>query len=145
MKDIVETAIEAGSFKTLVTAVQAAGLVEALKSPGPFTVFAPNDEAFSKLPAGTVEGLLKDIPKLKAVLTYHVLNGKVMSPQAIQLATTQKPAKVSTLQGSPIELKVEGMFTKTLYVNNAKVVAADIEATNGVIHVIDAVILPPNM
>ncbi|PSN94412.1 hypothetical protein B9Q06_09335 [Candidatus Marsarchaeota G2 archaeon ECH_B_2] len=145
MKDIVETAMEAGSFKTLVSAVQAAGLVDALKSPGPFTVFAPNDEAFSKLPAGTVEGLLKDLPKLKSVLTYHVISGKVMSAQAIQLATTQKPARVPTLQGSPVELKLEGLFTKVLYVNNAKVIATDIEATNGVIHVIDSVILPPNM
>jgi len=145
MKNIVETAVEAGNFKTLVAAVQAAGLVDALKSPGPFTVFAPNDAAFAKLPPGTVEGLLKQPEKLKAVLLYHVVDGKVMSSQAISLAETQKPAKVPTLQGSTIDLKVEGMFTKTLYVNSAKVVAADIECTNGVIHVIDSVILPPNM
>lgn len=145
MKDIVETAIEAGSFTTLVKAVQAAGLVEALKSPGPFTVFAPNDEAFAKLPAGTVEALLKDVPKLKAVLLYHVVSGKVMSKQAVELAKTQRPARVKTLQGSEIELSIGGLFRETLYVNKAKVIMPDVEATNGVIHVIDSVILPPNM
>ncbi|MEM0121676.1 MAG: fasciclin domain-containing protein [Thermoprotei archaeon] len=143
MKDIVDTAVEAGSFKTLVTAVRAAGLVEALKGQGPFTVFAPTDSAFSALPAGTVEALLKDIPKLKSILLYHVVAGKVMSSQAMQLAQSQSPAKVKTLQGSEITLKVEGLISKSLQVNNAKVVKADIEATNGVIHVIDKVILPP--
>jgi uncharacterized surface protein with fasciclin (FAS1) repeats len=143
MKTIVETAIEAGNFKTLVAAVEAAGLVDALKSQGPFTVFAPNDDAFAKLPAGTVESLLKDTAKLKAVLTYHVISGKVMSKDAVKLASSQRPARVNTLQGSPVELRLEGVFNKSLYVNSAKVVAADIECTNGVIHVIDSVILPP--
>jgi uncharacterized surface protein with fasciclin (FAS1) repeats len=144
MKNIVEIAIESGNFKTLVTALQAAGLVSALQSAGPFTVFAPNDDAFAKLPRGTVEGLLEDMPKLKSVLTYHVVSGKVMSTEAIKLASSQKPAKVTTLQGSQIELKVEGVLSKSLYVNGAKVIKADIEGSNGVIHVIDSVILPPS-
>ncbi len=144
MKNIVEIAVETGSFKTLVAALQAAWLVSALQSAGPFTVFAPNDDAFAKLPKGTVEGLLKDTPKLKSILMYHVISGKVMSSQAMQLASSQKPARVATLQGSQIELKVEGMLSKSLYVNNAKVVKADIEGSNGVIHVIDSVIMPPN-
>ncbi|MEM3671070.1 MAG: fasciclin domain-containing protein [Thermoprotei archaeon] len=143
MKDIVDTAVEAGSFQTLVTAVKAAGLVEALKGEGPFTVFAPTDSAFSALPPGTVESLLKDLPKLKSILLYHVVSGKVMSSQAMQLAQSHSPAKVKTLQGSEITLKVEGLISKSLMVNNAKVVKADVEATNGVIHVIDKVILPP--
>lgn len=144
MKTIVETAVESGKFKTLVAAVQAAGLVETLMSPGPFTVFAPTDEAFSKLPPGTVDALLKDIPKLKNILLYHVVSGKVMSKQAIELAKSQAPARVPTVQGSKIELSVKGMLRDSLYVNNAKVIMPDIEASNGVIHVIDTVILPPN-
>lgn len=144
MKTIVETAVESGKFKTLVAAVQAAGLVETLMSPGPFTVFAPTDEAFSKLPPGTVDALLKDIPKLKNILLYHVVSGKVMSKQAIELAKSQAPARVPTVQGSKIELSVKGMLKDSLYVNNAKVIMPDIEASNGVIHVIDTVILPPN-
>jgi uncharacterized surface protein with fasciclin (FAS1) repeats len=145
MKNIVEIAIEAGTFKTLVTAVQAAGLVSALQSAGPFTVFAPDDNAFSKLPKETIEGLLNDTAKLKSVLTYHVINGKVKSDQAMKLAEEQKPAKVSTLQGSQVTLKVLGFLNKSLYVNDAKVTKADIEASNGIIHVIDAVLLPPNL
>jgi uncharacterized surface protein with fasciclin (FAS1) repeats len=145
MKNIVEIAIEAGTFKTLVTAVQAAGLVSALQSAGPFTVFAPDDNAFSKLPKETIEGLLNDTAKLKSVLTYHVINGKVKSDQAMKLAEEQKPAKVSTLQGSQVTLKVVGFLNKSLYVNDAKVTKADIEASNGIIHVIDAVLLPPNL
>jgi len=145
MKNIVEIAIEAGTFKTLVTAVQAAGLVSALQSAGPFTVFAPDDNAFSKLPKETIEGLLNDTAKLKSVLTYHVINGKVKSDQAMKLAEEQKPAKVSTLQGSQVTLKVVGFLNKSLYVNDTKVTKADIEASNGIIHVIDAVLLPPNL
>lgn len=143
MKDIVDTAVEAGSFNTLVTAVKAAGLVDALKSQGPFTVFAPADSAFSSLPAGTVESLLKDTEKLTSILKYHVVPGKLMSGQAIQLVQSQAPAKVKTLEGSEVTLKLQGFMAKSLYVNEAKVVKADIEATNGVIHVIDKVILPP--
>jgi uncharacterized surface protein with fasciclin (FAS1) repeats len=143
MKNIVEIAMEAGNFKTLVTAVKAAGLVEVLSGPGPFTVFAPTDEAFSKLPKGTVEALLKDIPKLKAILTYHVVQGKYMSSQVMELLKQNKEVKVNTVQGAPITLSLKGTMRKTLHVNDAQVIKADIEASNGVIHVIDKVILPP--
>ncbi|MFO1120765.1 MAG: fasciclin domain-containing protein [Hyphomicrobiales bacterium] len=134
--DIVDTAVGAGNFKTLVAAVQAAGLVDTLKGPGPFTVFAPTDEAFAKLPAGTVEGLLKpeNKDKLVAILTYHVVPGKVM---AADVAGKETMAK--SVQGG--EIKVNG--TNGVMVDNAKVVKADIVADNGVIHVIDAVIMPP--
>jgi uncharacterized surface protein with fasciclin (FAS1) repeats len=135
-KDIVDTAVAAGSFKTLVAAVQAAGLVETLKGEGPFTVFAPTDEAFAKLPAGTVESLLKpeNKDKLVAVLTYHVVPGKVMAADVVKL--TEAP----TVQGSKAKVKVAD---GTVMIDNAKVVKTDIETSNGVIHVIDAVILPP--
>jgi uncharacterized surface protein with fasciclin (FAS1) repeats len=135
-KDIVDTAVGAGSFKTLVAAVQAAGLVETLKGAGPFTVFAPTDEAFGKLPAGTVETLLKpeNKAKLVAVLTYHVVPGKVMAADVVKI--TEAP----TVQGSKVKVKVED---GTVMIDGAKVVKTDIETSNGVIHVIDAVILPP--
>ncbi len=134
--DIVDTAVAAGSFKTLVTAVQAAGLVETLKGDGPFTVFAPTDEAFAKLPAGTVEDLLKpeNKEKLVAVLTYHVVPGKVM---AADIAGKETMAK--TAQGS--EAKIVANESGVM-IDGAKVVTADISADNGVIHVIDNVILP---
>jgi len=134
-KDIVDTAVGAGSFTTLVAAVQAAGLVDTLKGEGPFTVFAPTDEAFAALPAGTVEDLLKpeNLEKLQAVLTYHVVAGKVMS------GDLSEGLKATTVQGGEITITLDGGAK----VNGANVVTADIEATNGVIHVIDAVILPP--
>jgi len=141
MQDIVDTAVQAGNFKTLVAAVKAAGLVETLKSPGPFTVFAPTDEAFGALPKGTVEGLLNDVPKLKAILTYHVVAGKVMAADVMKM-TSSGPAEAKTVQGQPVTLKTQGILSKHVYVNDAKVVQADIAATNGVIHVIDKVILP---
>lgn len=132
-KDIVETAVAAGSFKTLVAAVQAAGLVETLKGKGPFTVFAPTDEAFAKLPPGTVEALLKDKAKLTAILTYHVVSGDVRAAQAMKLSSAKtvngQSFKISTRDGN-------------VMIDNAKVVKADIGTTNGVIHVIDTVILP---
>jgi len=137
MADIVDTAVAAGSFKTLVTAVQAAGLVDTLKSKGPFTVFAPNDDAFAKLPKGTVEGLLKDIPKLKAVLTYHVVAGKVMAADVVKLKTAK------TVQGQDVKIDAaKWHLHKNVKINDANVVKADIVADNGVIHVIDKVILP---
>ena len=134
-KDIVDTAVEAGQFNTLVAAVQAADLVDTLKSDGPFTVFAPTDAAFAKLPDGTVENLLKPENKdqLVAVLTYHVVSGKIMSSDI-----AGKKAQVPTVQGS--ELSVDA--TSGVMVDDATVVAADIEASNGVIHVIDTVVLP---
>ncbi|MCR9069490.1 MAG: fasciclin domain-containing protein [Rhodobacteraceae bacterium] len=130
--NIVETAVEAGTFETLVAAVTAAGLVETLSGEGPFTVFAPTDEAFAALPEGTVEGLLNDIPALTEVLTYHVVPGAVMS------GDLSDGMMATTVQGSDITIGVGEGVT----VNDANVVAADIEASNGVIHVIDAVILP---
>ena len=137
MADIVDTAVAAGSFKTLVTAVQAAGLVDTLKSKGPFTVFAPNDDAFAKLPKGTVEGLLKDIPKLKAVLTYHVVAGKVMAADVVKLKTAK------TVQGQDVKIDAaKWHLHKNVKINDANVVKADIVTDNGVIHVIDKVILP---
>ena len=136
-KDIVDTAVANGSFKTLAAALEAAGLVDALKGDGPFTVFAPTDEAFAKLPEGTVETLLKPENKdqLIDILTYHVVSGAVPSKTAITLD------KATGLNKKDIALKVmDGSLTLN---GNAKVVAADVEASNGVIHVIDTVILPP--
>ena len=134
-KDIVDTAIEAGSFGTLVAAVQAAGLVEVLKGEGPFTVFAPTDEAFAALPAGTVETLLKPENKdqLVNILTYHVLPGKVMSADI-----AGKSLEVTMVNGAIAKIDA----TDGVQIDSANVVSADIEASNGVIHVIDAVILP---
>ena len=132
--DIVETAVAAGSFKTLAAALQAAGLVDALKGDGPFTVFAPTDEAFAKLPAGTVEALLQDKGKLTAILTYHVVAGAVPASEVVKLNSA------TTLNGA--DVKIRTMDGKVM-VNNAHVVKADIKATNGIIHVIDTVILPP--
>ena len=134
-KNIVDTAVEAGKFKTLAAALGAAGLVDAVKGPGPFTVFAPSDEAFAKLPKGTVETLLKpeNKDKLKAILTYHVVPGKVMAKDVLGV----KGAK--SLNGQRIDVKVDG---SKVMVDGAQVVATDIACTNGVIHVIDSVILP---
>ena len=134
-KDIVDTAIGAGSFKTLVAAVTAAGLVETLRGEGPFTVFEPTDEAFAKLPAGTVESLLlpESKEKLIAVLTYHVVAGKVLASDVVKLNSAK------TVNGKEVSIKVSD---KGVMVDAAKVVTTDIEASNGVIHVIDSVILP---
>lgn len=132
MKNIVETAVAAGSFNTLVTAVKTAGLVETLSGKGPFTVFAPTDDAFAKLPKVTVEGLLKDKKKLTAVLTYHVVPGKLMAKDAVKLS------KAKTVQGQEITITTKD----GVKVDEAKVIKTDIECSNGVIHVIDSVILP---
>ena len=133
-KDIVETAVGAGKFKTLVAAVQAAGLVETLQGKGPFTVFAPTDEAFAKLPKGTVEGLLKDKKALANILTYHVVSGKVMAADVVKLESAK------TVQGESVTIVVK---SGTVTINGVNVVATDIVCKNGVIHVIDAVLLPP--
>jgi len=130
--DIVDTAVSAGSFKTLVTAVKAADLVATLKGPGPFTVFAPTDEAFAKLPPGTVDALLKDKAKLASILTYHVAPGAVF-------AKDLKAGPLKTVQGQSLTVKIDG---NKVTVDNATVVKADIKADNGVIHVIDTVVLP---
>ena len=133
--DIVDVAVKAGSFNTLAAALQAAGLVETLKSEGPFTVFAPTDEAFAKLPEGTVENLLKPENKdqLIAILTYHVVAGSVTADQVVNLESAD------TVQGTSVQISVE--YGK-VRINNATVTATDIEATNGIIHVIDTVLLP---
>jgi uncharacterized surface protein with fasciclin (FAS1) repeats len=134
-KDIVQTATEAGSFKTLLTAVKAAGLVETLQGEGPFTVFAPTDAAFDALPAGTLDGLLKDPAALKKILLYHVASGSVTSDKVVGLTSA------TSVEGSPIAISVKD---GTVYLNDsAKVVTADAMASNGVIHVIDNVLLPP--
>jgi uncharacterized surface protein with fasciclin (FAS1) repeats len=130
--DIVETAVSAGQFKTLVTALQEADLVDTLKGDGPFTVFAPTDAAFAKLPPGALDALVKDKEKLAAVLTYHVVPGKVMAAQV-------KPGKVKTVQGESLNVSAQG---GSVMVDNAKVTKTDIGASNGVIHVIDTVIMP---
>lgn len=130
--DIVDTAKSAGSFNTLVTAVQAAGLVDTLKGPGPFTVFAPTDEAFAKVPKDKLDALLKDKAALTKVLTYHVVPGKVMAKDV-------KAGQVKAVQGSPLTVTVNG---GTVMVDNAKVVKTDVVADNGVIHVIDTVLMP---
>jgi len=134
-KDIVDTAVSAGSFNTLVTAVKAAGLVDTLKGEGPYTVFAPTDEAFAKLPAGTLDSLLDPANRdqLVAVLTYHVVPGRIMSADI-----AGKMADVETVQGQTISVDA----TDGVRVNGANVVGADIDASNGVIHVIDTVMLP---
>ena len=131
--DIVDTAVGAGNFTTLVAAVQAAGLVDTLKGDGPFTVFAPTDDAFAKLPAGTVEALLADTDTLAKILTYHVVPGKVMAADVVKLTSAD------TVAGMRLDIKV---VDGHVMINDAKVVVTDIECTNGVIHVIDTVIVP---
>ena len=132
MADIVDTAISAGSFRTLVAAVQAADLVSTLKSAGPFTVFAPTDAAFEKLPAGTVESLLKDKAQLTKILTYHVVSGKVTAADVVKLTSAK------TVEGQEVTIDA----TNGVKVNNATVTQADILCDNGIIHVIDTVLLP---
>jgi uncharacterized surface protein with fasciclin (FAS1) repeats len=131
MADIVDIAVNADGFKTLVTAVQAANLVETLKSPGPFTVFAPNDAAFAKLPPGTIHTLVQNIPQLTRILTFHVVPGKWMK------ADLERVSSLTSIEGSPISINLSDGFE----VKNATVLTADIEADNGVIHVLDRVIL----
>ncbi|MEH1970606.1 MULTISPECIES: fasciclin domain-containing protein [unclassified Nostoc] len=132
MANIIDTATNNGSFKTLVAAIEAAGLVDTLKGDGPFTVFAPTDEAFNKLPAGTVDALLQDIPKLKKILTYHVVSGKVLAADVAKLKTAK------TVEGSDVKIDA----SNGVKINDATVAAADVAADNGVIHVIDTVLIP---
>ena len=130
--DIVDTAVQAGSFNTLVAAVQAAGLAETLKGTGPFTVFAPTDEAFAKLPKGTVDALLKDIPKLKQILTYHVVSGKVMAADVVKMKSA------TTVEGSDVKIDA----SSGVKINSSTVTTPDVAADNGVIHIIDTVLMP---
>lgn len=133
--DLVDTAVAAGSFTTLATALQAAGLVDTLKGPGPFTVFAPTDEAFAKLPPGTLDALLNDPSKLQAVLTYHVVPGRVTAADVAGLTSAE------TVQGARVAIDTQA----GVRVNDAHVTQTDIQASNGVIHVIDTVLLPPGL
>ncbi len=135
MPDIVDTAMSAGTFSTLVAAVTAAGLADTLKSPGPFTVFAPTDDAFSKLPSGTVEALLQDILTLRKILEYHVVSGKVTAADVVKLS------QATTVEGSDVKIDA----SNGVKVNDATVVQPDIETENGVIHVIDTVLLPASV
>ncbi len=135
MKNIVQVAVENGNFKTLVAAVQAAGLAETLSGAGPFTVFAPTDAAFAKLPAGTVQALLADKEKLASILTYHVVSGRVVAADI----TRMNGAMPATVNGQKLDIKVRG---GNVYVNGAQVTTADVTASNGVIHVIDGVLMP---
>ncbi|PSB22896.1 fasciclin [filamentous cyanobacterium CCP2] len=132
MADIVDTAANSGSFNTLVKAVKAADLVETLKGKGPFTLFAPTDEAFAKLPEGTIAALLKDIPKLKKILSYHVVSGKVMASDVVKLKTAK------TVEGEDVKIDA----SSGVKVNNATVTTPDVAADNGVIHIIDTVLMP---
>ena len=132
--DIVDTAVANGSFTTLVTAIEAAGLVDTLKGEGPFTVFAPTDDAFAALPEGTIPALLEDIPTLTDILLYHVVPGKVMAADVVTLSSAD------TVLGEPVTITVDG---DKVMVNDAQVIITDVEASNGVIHVIDAVLIPP--
>ncbi|MBN4004917.1 fasciclin domain-containing protein [Nostoc sp. LPT] len=132
MANIIDTATNNGSFTTLVAAIQAAGLVDTLKGPGPFTVFAPTDEAFNKLPAGTVDALLQDTAKLKKILTYHVVSGKVLAADVAKLKTA------TTVEGSDVKIDA----SNGVKINDATVATADVAADNGVIHVIDTVLIP---
>jgi uncharacterized surface protein with fasciclin (FAS1) repeats len=135
MKNIVQVAVEAGQFNTLAAALKAAGLIETLEGPGPFTVFAPTDAAFAKLPAGTVEALLADKAKLTSILTYHVVSGKVMAADIVK----SNGAKPKTVNGEQLDIVVRA---GKVYVNGAQVVTADVQASNGVIHIINGVLLP---
>jgi uncharacterized surface protein with fasciclin (FAS1) repeats len=137
MAGICDTAVAAGNFKTLVAATQAAGLVETLNTKGPYTVFAPTDEAFAKLPKGTVESLLKDIPTLTKILTYHVVEG------AVKAADVVVHKNITTLQGQDVKVDAaKWHLHKTVKINDANIIKSDIEADNGVIHVIDTVLMP---
>ncbi|MBW4581914.1 MAG: fasciclin domain-containing protein [Tildeniella nuda ZEHNDER 1965/U140] len=132
MADIIDTAVNAGSFTTLAAALKAADLVTTLKGKGPFTVFAPTDEAFAKLPAGTVDSLLKDLPKLKQILTYHVVSGKVMAADVVKLKSA------TTVQGSDVKIDA----SNGVKINESTVSTPDVAADNGVIHIIDTVLMP---
>jgi len=136
VNDIIDTAIAAGSFKTLASALTAADLVDTLKGHGPFTVFAPSDDAFAKLPAGTVESLLKDVEKLKSILTYHVVSGKVMAADVMKM--DGKSAK--TVNGAELKITTQGGVKLN---GNVHVTKTDIDCSNGVIHVVDSVLMPP--
>ena len=145
MDNIVEVAVKSGKFGTLVTAVKAAGLVDALSSAGPFTVFAPSEEAFKAVPKSTLDSLLQDKEKLGKLLKYHVVSGKYLAKDVLEALKSNKSADIATLQGESVHISQQGTFKKIVKVNDANVTATDIMASNGVIHVIDKVIMPKKL
>ena len=145
MENIVEVAVKSRKFPTLVKALQAAGLVDALSSSGPFTVFAPTEEAFKSLPPGALDGLLADRQKLGNVLKYHVVSGKYNSGDVLSGLKKSKTLNVPTLQGEQLKISSVGLIKKYLRINQANIVSTDIQASNGVIHVIDRVIIPAKL
>jgi uncharacterized surface protein with fasciclin (FAS1) repeats len=141
--DILETAKSIGDLRMFVQSVEAAGLTDTLKSQGPFTVFAPRDEAFRNLPIGTLEGIQKDLPRLKSVLNYHIVSRKIAVKDLHDMTTDGRITEVTTAQGSAVKLKThQQAFLRSEYVNDAKIVKSDIKTSNGVIHVIDRVLMP---
>ena len=145
MDNIVEVAVKSGKFGTLVTAVKAAGLVDALSSAGPFTVFAPSEDAFKAVPKSTLDSLLQDKEKLGNLLKYHVVSGKYLAKDVLEALKSNKSVDIATLQGESVHISQQGTFKKIVKVNDANVTAADIMASNGVIHVIDKVIMPKKL
>jgi transforming growth factor-beta-induced protein len=145
MENIVEVAVKSGKFPTLVKALQAAGLVDALSSSGPFTVFAPTEEAFKSLPSGTLDSLLADKQKLGNVLKYHVVSGKYNSTDLLPSLRKSKSLKVPTLMGEQVTISMSGLVKKIIRINQANIVSTDIQASNGVIHVINKVIIPAKL
>ena len=145
MDNIVEVAVKSGKFGTLVTAVKAAGLVDALSSAGPFTVFAPSEDAFKAVPKSTLDSLLQDKEKLGKLLKYHVVSGKYLAKDVLEALKSNKSVDIATLQGESVHISQQGTFKKIVKVNDANVTATDIMASNGVIHVIDKVIMPKKL
>jgi transforming growth factor-beta-induced protein len=143
MQNLLETAKSTGDFTVLIQAIEVAGLSDTFRREGQLTVFAPNDEAFRKLPTGTLEGLLKDLPKLKSILSYHVVNRKITLDELRSMSTDGRIQNLMTLQGSQLVVKTQkNILMKNEYVNDSKIVKPDIEASNGVIHAIDRVLIP---
>src|SRR5579864_2311409 len=142
MSNILDTAKSIGDFKMLMRVVEAAGLEDTLKSQGPFTVFAPTDEAFRNLPTGTLEEWLKDPSRLRSIVTYHVIDHKITENEVHRLTEDKRIPSVPTVQGSSVVLKTQGSIHRNMFVNDAKVVKSDIETSNGVIHIIDRVLVP---
>jgi len=142
MSNILDTAKSIGEFKMLMRVIEAAGLADTLKTQGPFTVFAPTDEAFTNLPTGTLDGWLNDPPKLRSIVTYHFVDRKITENEFHRLTTDRRTPSVPTMQGSSVVFKTQGNIQKTMFVNDAKVIKSDIETSNGVIHIIDRVLEP---
>jgi uncharacterized surface protein with fasciclin (FAS1) repeats len=143
MSNTLETAKSIGDFKMLMRVVEAAGLADTLQGQGPFTVFAPTDEAFRDLPTGALDEWLRDPSKLRSIVTYHLIDHKITDDEIHRLTADRRTPGVPTVQGSPVVLKMEGSVHKNIFVNDAKVIKSEVETSNGVIHIIDRVLLPP--